>query len=199
MKIDKETYWFEGEDNYHKKTYDKNQIVIGHNGRKDMRHCISWVHRMNGKYKGGSHFTIDKDGKVYQHFETKYYSDFLGVEQDKSNISIILVNEGWLKEDLLNNVYTDWLGHTYSKSRSVLERSWRGQRLWMKYRDSQMKSLRELVIKLCEEYDIEKKCIGNCVYNEDADIFDGITFRSNYKEDRTDISPAFEMDILKDL
>ena len=62
-----------------------------------------------------------------------------------------------------------------------------------------MKTLKELVLKLCEEHNIEKNCIGNCVYNEDADIFNGITFRSNYNQDITDISPAFEMDTLNDL
>lgn len=198
MKIDDVTYELP-ETNYYKEIYKKNQIVIGHNSRKDMRHVDGWVNRRNGNYKGVAHFTIDKDGKIYQHFDTKYYSDYIGVEQDKSNISIVLVNEGWLKDDTINNVYIDWLGHTYSKSHSVLERSWRGYRFWMKYRNPQMKSLRELVIKLCEEHDIEKKCIGNCVYNEDADIFDGITFRSNYNQDMTDISPAFEMDTLNDL
>jgi len=196
--IDNETYRLTT-NNYYEKEYKKTQIVIGHNGRRDMRHYEGWIHRRNGQYKRTAHFTIDKDGTVYQHFNPKYYSDFVGVDQDKGNISILLVNEGWLKNDSLNNVYIDWLGHTYSKSRSVLERSWRGHHFWMNYRNPQMKVLKELVTQLCDEHNIEKECIGNCVYNEDVDIFNGIAFRSNYDSNITDISPAFDMDVLKDL
>jgi N-acetyl-anhydromuramyl-L-alanine amidase AmpD len=196
--IDDKTYQLP-ENNYYKKIYTKTQIVIGHNGRKDMRHYEGWVNRRNGVYKSTANFTIDKDGTIYKHFDPKYYSDFVGVDQDKGNISILLVNEGWLKNDSINNVYIDWLGHTYSKSRSVLERTWRGHHFWMNYRNPQMKSLKELVTQLCEEHNIEKECIGHCVYNEDVDIFNGVAFRSNYDSDITDISPAFDMDILKEL
>ncbi len=197
--INKESYKI-SDNNYHQKEYGKTQIVIGHTGRKDMRHVNGWRHRRNGKYKGGAAFTIDKDGTVYQHYDPKYYTDFIGVDQDKSNIPITLVNEGWFKLDRVNNVYIDWLGHTYSnKGVSVFERNWRGHEYWSKYTEEQMDSLKKLVLELCDRFEIKKECIGHCVYNADADIFDGITFRSNYKSEFTDISPAFDMDIFKEL
>jgi hypothetical protein len=196
--IDKTSYTLT-ENNYYQVEYKKNQIVIGHSGRKEMRHFGGWINRRNGKHKKGASFTIDKEGTIYQHFDPKYYTDFVGVEQDKSNISIVLVNEGWLELDKLNNIYIDWLGHTYSKKSLVKEQNWRNHKYWMRYTDEQMLSLKELVLYLCEEFKIKKDFIGHCVYDEDADIFNGITFRSNYKSELTDVSPAFEMDILNKL
>ena len=197
--IDTEKYKL-SEDNYHNIKFKKTQIVIGHNGRKDMRHYNSWLNRLNGKYKKTSTFTIDTDGKVYQHFDPSYYSDFLGIDQDKSNISILLVNQGWLDLDTDYNIYRDWLGHAYSRNtQNVINKSWRGHDTWVKYTNEQYDSLKKLLIKLCDEFEIKKECIGNNVYDENVDIYNGITFKSNYSQDIKDVSPAFEMDQLKDL
>ena len=80
MDIDKTTYSLD-KNNYYNNVFKKTQIVIGHSSRKDMRHFDSWVNRRNGTYKKTSPFTIDKEGKIYQHYDPKYYSDFLGHEQ----------------------------------------------------------------------------------------------------------------------
>lgn len=195
MEIDIETYKLP-EDNFYKEIYEKTQIVIGHNSRKDMRHFDSWLHRRNGKYKKTATYSIDKDGKVYQHYDPKYYSDFIGVEQDRCNISIVLVNQGWLKLNEMN-VYVDWLGHIYSKKTEPLERKWRDYVYWSKYSDEQINSLKELINHLCDEFSIEKEIITNNVYDNDVDIFKGVTFRSNYFKELTDVSPAFEIRKIK--
>lgn len=187
------------ETNYYKKEYIKTQIVIGHTGRTGMKHFDGWVNRRNNKYKSTANFTVDTDGEIYEHFNPKYYSDFIGVEQDKSNISITMVNIGWLEYNIIDNSYIDWLGHIYSKDTPIIERQWRDHKYWSVYTEKQTNSLRDLVIKICDDFNIEKKCIGNCVYNEDVDIFNGVTFRSNYQQQITDVSPAFNMDILKEL
>ena len=164
-----------------------------------MRHVDGWLNRGVGNYKKTTNYSIDKEGKIYQHFNPKYYSELLGVEQDKSNISILLVNSGWLKLDTITNVYTDWLGHVYSNSVDMVDRSWRGYNYWVNYTNEQMISLKKLVTNLCNEFNIPKECIGNNVYNENIDIYKGVTFRSNYSQDIKDISPAFNMDVLKEL
>lgn len=186
--------------NYYNQIYKKTQIVIGHNNRKDMRHYNGWLKRHNGKYKKTATFTIDLDGKVYQHFDPNYYSDFLEIDQDKSNVSILLVNPGWLDLDINYNIYRDWLGHTYSrKIENIVNRSWRGHDVWVKYTDEQYNSLKELINELCGIFNIKKEFIGSNVYNENVDIYNGITFRSNYSQEIKDISPAFDMDVLKNL
>jgi hypothetical protein len=59
--------------------------------------------------------------------------------------------------------------------------------------------LSDLIIDLCDRFNIKKECIGNNVYDENVDIYNGITFRSNYSQEIKDVSPAFNMDILKNL
>ena len=95
--IDKKKYKLE-ETNYHKEIYDKKQIIIGHSYRDDMLHYSSWVNRWNGNYTKTTTYTINLDGKIYEHYNPKYWSDYLGVNQDKFNISITLSNIGWLKK-----------------------------------------------------------------------------------------------------
>lgn len=193
--IDKDTYKLTNT-NFYEETYEKTQIVIGHSGRKDMRHFESWVNRRNGTYKNTSAFTIDVDGKTYQHYDPIYYSDFLNLDQDKCNISITLVNQGWLILDEMN-VYVDWLGHVYSKQTPLLEKKWRNYNFWVKYPEKQIESLISLLKDLCEKFNIKNHVIDNNVYNENVDIFKGITFRSNYSQDFTDVSPAFDIENLK--
>tara|TARA_R110002110_G_scaffold215791_2_gene429720 strand:+ start:2215 stop:2808 length:594 start_codon:yes stop_codon:yes gene_type:complete len=195
--IDKEKYKLKNT-NYYSQVYKKTQIVIGHNSRKDMRHYQGWLRLNFGEYKKTSHYSIDKDGCVYEHFDPKYYSDFIGHEQDKCNISINLVNVGWLKNDKIKNIYTDWLGHTYSTEKmGIIKKPWRNYENWVSYTEEQEKSLLNLVNKLCEDFDIKKDCVGNNVYNKNIDIYKGITFRSNYSQELTDVSPAFKMELLK--
>jgi N-acetyl-anhydromuramyl-L-alanine amidase AmpD len=191
MVIDYDTYVL-NETNYYQEVYTKTQIVIGHTGRKDMRHFDAWLNRRNGNYKKTANFTIDKDGTIYQHFDPKYYSDFLGIDQDRCNVSIVLVNPGWLTLTE-NNVYVDWLGHIYSKD-NVLDKNWRDYRYWYKYTEDQLSSLKKLINHLCEIFNINEKIISTNVYDENVDIFKGVTFRSNYSKNFTDVSPAFEIE-----
>ena len=65
------------------------------------------------------------------------------------------------------------------------------------YTKEQLISLRELTNKLCDDFQIKNDCISHNVFNEDVDIYEGITFRSNYYQEATDVSPAFDMDIFK--
>jgi len=196
--IDVKTYLL-GEENYYNKIYDKTQIVIGHTSRGGMEHFKSWVNRRNGRNKRTAHYTIDEKGKIYQHFNPLHYSDFIGHEQDKGNISITLSNVGWLKLNEVNKSYTDWLGHIYSKDSDVIYNHWRNYAYWMKYSESQMDSLSKLLHFLCEEFGIKKKVYEGRAFNSDVDIFDGITFRCNYYRDLTDISPAFNIEKIKNI
>ena len=195
MLIDKKSYVLK-EGNYYQEIYQKTQIVIGHNYRKDMRHFDAWLNRRNGMYKKTSAFSVDKEGNIYQHYDPKYYSDFLGNEQDKCNISITLVNQGWLKLNEMN-VYVDWLGHIYSREIKPLEKNWREYRYWANYTEEQFKSLKWLINHICKKFKIENTVIDHNVYDENIDLFKGITFRSNYYSDLTDVSPAFEIEKIK--
>lgn len=197
--IDTETYKLT-ESNYYKESFDKTQIVIGHTYQNGMLHYASWIYRLNGKNKKTANFTITKEGKIYQHYDPKYYSSFINNQQDKTSISIVLENLGWLRKDGMIDRYVDWLGNYYKKPNDeVLMKRWRNHNYWDKYSDPQMESLKELISLLCENYKISKEFIGHNVFDENIDLFNGITFRSNYYQESTDVSPAFDMERLKNI
>lgn len=185
------------DNNYYSKKFKKTQIVIGNTYRSGMLHYGSWVNRWNGSYKKTSTFTIDKDGVIFNHFNPEYYSDFIGVEQDKSNISISLVNEGWLRKDSLNNKFIDWLGNIFTGTTDdILEKKWRNQTFWVKYTDKQVDSTKNLLKYLTEKYNIRDKSIGSNVFSESVDIYQGITYRSNYSQEFTDVNPHFPVQLI---
>lgn len=197
--INKTTYQLP-EENYYKDIFDKTQIIIGHTYRNNMKHYGSWVYRLNGKNKKTATFTITKEGKIFQHYDPKYYSDFTNNNQDKASISIVLENLGWLKKDGIINLYVDWLGNTHRKEEDeILSKRWRNHNYWDKYSQEQLSALKIIINKLCEEYNIPKNFIGHNVYDENVDLYKGITFRSNYSQESTDVSPAFDMELLKNL
>lgn len=197
--IDFNTYQLT-ENNYHTEIYDKKQIVIGNTNRRDMLHYASWIYRLNGKNKKTAAFTVTKEGVIYQHYDPKYYSDFLGQESDKITISIVLENLGWFRKDSVNNKYIDWLGNYHKKQdEEVLMKRWRNHLYWDIYTNEQLISLKKLVIQLCDTYNINKRSIGCNVFNQDTDLFNGITFRSNYYQELTDVNPSFSFELLNDL
>lgn len=199
MFIDTETYRLT-EKNYHKEIYDKTQIIIGHTSQKGMLHYAGWIYRLNGKNKKTANFTITKEGTVYQHYDPIHYSTFINNQQDKASISITLENMGWFRKDAMVDRYVDWLGDGYKKNNEeVLNKRWRNYTYWDRYTEKQMKSLTELLIELCQTYNISKDFIGHNVFDENVDLFKGITFRSNYYQESTDVSPAFDMEVLKNI
>lgn len=198
MIIDSETYKLP-KDNYYHSEYTKTQIVVSDTTRKDMYHYDSWVNRGNGQCKKTAAYTIRKDGTIYEHYNPKYYSDFITLHDiSPFVIPIVLENVGWLVKDEPNGRYYDWLGHSYMLD-DVTNQKWRNKQTWDKYTNEQIISLKNLTDKLCDEHNIKKQCIGNTVFNEDVDIYEGITFRSNYYQEVTDINPAFDMITFNDL
>jgi hypothetical protein len=195
MTIDPHTYELT-KNNFYQKEFQKTQIVIGHNNRKDMRHFDSWINRRGGIYKKTSTYSIDTNGLIYQHYNPKYYSDFLGLEQDKNIISITLVNQGWVKLTE-NNVFVDWLGHIYSRDIKPYEKNWRGYTHWVKYTDKQFESLKWIIKHLIKEFNLSENIIDHNVFDENIDIFKGVVFRSNYFKNLTDVSPAFDINKIK--
>jgi len=199
MVIDSETYKL-SDTNFYNEIYDKTQIIIGNTYRNNMLHYGSWIYRLNGNNKKTATFTIDKEGNIFQHYNPKYYSTFIDQEQDKASITIVLENIGWFKKDTMIDKYVDWLGHNYRRQPDeVLMKRWRNHTYWDKYTQVQMDSLKELVSYLCDEYKVPKNFVGHNVFDENIDLFKGITFRSNYYQESTDVSPAFDIEILKTL
>ena len=180
--------------NFHVKVHKKSQIVIGHSFSKDMNHYKGWLKRYNGIYKNTSTFTIDINGNIYQHFDPKYYSDFLKKDKHNENIiSILLENEGWLsKNEFDGNYYT----HTNDKYEGrVFVKNWRNENFWCSYTDKQMSSLIELSRYLSDKFNIPFKSIGHNTKVDGIYDYNGIVFRSNFSKQYSDLSPAFNYEL----
>jgi N-acetyl-anhydromuramyl-L-alanine amidase AmpD len=195
LNIDIESYKLSN-NNFHQIETDKNQIVVGHTFNTGMNHYVGWVKRLNGQYKATAHFTINTDGQIYQHFNPKYFSDFIKISPSMNIISIVLVNEGWLVKDASDDTFTTMIGNFVNPS-SIIERRWRGQKYWSPYSNNQMISLVNLIRYLCDEYDIYLKTVGHNTKVESILDYEGVVFRSNFSKEFTDLSPAFDFIELK--
>ena len=197
MKIDKKTYTLPDK-NYINVETIKKQIVIGHTSSNKMRHYDKWTNRLNGNYKKTAAFTIDTNGKIYNHFDPIYFSEILGkMELDKKSIVILLENEGWLHKDAEKNEFINWVGYIYNKPEEVIERRWRNYSYWAPYSDEQFLSAVKLVNQLCEEFYIPKFAIPHNTKIEDLDNFNGILYKSNIEKHYTDLSPAWNCEKFK--
>lgn len=191
-KIDSITYSV-SEENRHKTVIAKTQIVLGTSLRKESNHILRLQHKDYGKTKKWNTYTISRTGKIYEHYDPKYHSDYIGIkEADKKIISIILENMGSLYKDP-DDKYINWLNEACDK-KNVVEKKWLGYDYWEKIPIKQFESAAWLCKKLCEEFNVSKEIMQFHYFHKDTLKFKGIVFKSNYIEDSSDINPLFDID-----
>ena len=189
--IDDITYEIK-EVNRHKTQSPKTQIVLATSLRKDNFHITRLQHKDFGNSKKWNTYSISREGTIYEHYDPKFHSDFLGIkEADKQSISIVLENMGCLFS-VPSGKYINWINEVCEEEH-VVEKSWLGYNFWEKFTDEQITSTVELCRMLCEEYGIPKLSIDFHHYHKDTLKFRGIVFRSNYIEDSSDINPLFDI------
>lgn len=184
--------------NYFQKVTTKNQIVIGNSLACGMAHYDLWLKKINGNFKGTYSHTITLDGKIYQHFNPKYFSTPLNIKNyDKNIISIVLENEGSLYKNAKDNKLITWDGTIYNRDSEIVNIKWRNRSKWAPYSEKQMDSLVNLCKKLALDFNIP---LDVSVHNTKIDNVGekkGIYFRSNYSLNYMDVSPAFDFEVFK--
>lgn len=191
MQIDKTTYKIK-EVNRYRTQIAKTQIVLATSLRKDNYHIKRLLHKDFGKTKKWNTYTISRDGVVYQHYDDKYHTDFLGVKEvDKQSISIVLENMGCLFQTS-ESKYINWLNEICDTN-NVVEKNWLGYKYWENFNTIQIENTAKLCKILCDKHNIPKKCIDFHHYHKDTIKFKGIVFRSNHLEDSSDINPLFDI------
>lgn len=191
MRIDDTTYCIK-EINRHKTQIAKTQIILATSLRKDSHHIIRLQHKEYGETKKWNTYTVSRTGEIYQHYDPKFHSDFLGIKDaDKKSISIVLENMGCLFA-VPNNKYINWLNES-CEIENIVEKQWFGYNFWEKFTDEQLESTVMLCRRLCDDFAIPKIVIDFHHYNKDIIKFKGIVFRSNYIEECTDINPLFDI------
>jgi hypothetical protein len=188
-----------GDDSYIQEIHPKQIIVIGNTMSSGMKHFDAWANKINGKYKRTAAYTITLNGVIYQHYDPKYYSRFVGSGMfDRNCIPIALENEGWVTKDFQYETYINWAGEQYKRKDSLIEKSWRGRLKWAPYSEKQMDSLVYLCDNLIKTFGIPKFVNPNNVKVNDFTKKKGIYYRSNYLKTSLDVSPAFDIKYLKD-
>lgn len=173
--------------NYSLTPKNKEQILLGHTSRNIKQFLESVKIRKTIKVPN---YTIGKNGEVYNHFTPDNYS--LVVPNDKT-VSIFLENDGWLIKR--GRYYYNWIGDLYKGD--VVNLEWRGYKYWASYDDAQIESLKSLINELCGKYNISRNTIGHNTKLLDPLTVKGILCRSNYYEEYTDLSPAFDFSSIK--
>lgn len=166
----------------------KEQIVLGHTSRPIKNFLESVISRKSIKIPN---YTIDKSGNIYNHFTPDNYSY---VVPNEKTITIFLENDGWLIKK--KRYFYNWIGDLH-KGNDVYELDWRGYKYWDKYTDEQTKTLKDLIDELCSKYSISRNTVGHNTKLLDPLIVKGILCRSNYYEEYTDLSPAFDFSKIK--
>jgi hypothetical protein len=191
MYIDSETYSVDPK-NYYKSVCVKKQIVLCGSLRKDHNHIVHLKHKAIGNSKRWNAYTISREGIVYQHYNPKYYGDFLGVKEiDKQAISVVLENMGGLFK-ISSNEYINWINEI-CETDNIHKKMWSDYLYWEKYTDKQVEAAGELCKKLCKDFNIPIKIIEFNLYHKDTKKYNGIVSRSNYFDGVTDLNPSFDV------
>jgi len=174
----------------------KNKIIIGNTFSGDMSFFNGWKSRNGCNTQRVSHFSIDKDGTIYQHVNENITTQFSGEYLiDTDSISISLINEGWLVKT--NKKYINLNGTEYTGK--VIRQQWRGFKYWSPYPDKQTQSLSELILFLSKKYSIYNKIQPHYLLIDDIKTSSGVFFRGNITDHYTDVNPIFDNDKLKEL
>lgn len=174
----------------------KKQIVLCHTSRKVEDYLSALKYRYNGNNSYIPHYIVTREGKILNLIPPNTYSEFMENNNiDKKVIVVCLENLGWLRKNPLTRSYVNWIGNIYNEG--IYEKKWRGHFFWQPYTDEQMNSTGELINKLCDDFNIPKTLVGHNVKVDGISNFDGVVTKSNYYTNRTDLSPAFDFDIIK--
>jgi hypothetical protein len=191
FEIDRKTHKVDSR-NYHPTKTKKSQILLAGSQRKNSNNLLRLKRKDFGLSKRWPMFTIRRDGKIFQHFDPHYYSDFMdNKEIDKKIISVVLENMGMVYYDYEKNEYINWINESCGED-VVFEKVWKNQRYWESYTEEQFRACVNLCIHLCRTYGIKQDCLGHYVFQEETINFKGIITRSNYNSDFSDLNPSFD-------
>lgn len=175
------------------KKVKKTRIVLVHTSRNIKEYITSLKYRHNGKYNKIPHYLVSKEGKIIQLLENEDSTNFFNDKNyDYTSLVISLENLGWLEKEPLKNHYINWIGNIYKEN--IIDKKWRDYFFWQPYTKIQLDKLADLCKKLSKELTINLECIGHNTKTNRLEAFNGIITRSNFDENQTDVSPAFDFE-----
>lgn len=193
-------------DQYVDELTDKKQIYLHHTaGGPDAVAVAKYFNNKEGKV--ATAFIIGARGTIVQCFSSKNWAYHLGLKQDifteagvsyksldKISVGIEICNYGPLTKR--NGYYYNYVGGKVDYTEvTTLDKKYKGYIYWQSYTDAQIESTRQLLVYLCDTYNIP------CTYF--ATIFDidkralrgesGIFTHNSVRKDKSDIYPCPRM------
>jgi len=149
-------------------------------------------------------FIIGANGTIVQCFSSKDWAYHLGLKEsifkaskvpylslDPISIGIEVCN--WGPISFKNKKYYNYVGGEVNPSNvTTLEVPYKGHKHWFTYTDAQIESLRQLVVYLCETYDIPKD-YNESIWDIDIDALKGnkgIFTHNSVRKDKSDMYPC---------
>lgn len=191
---------------YFKDKYTKRQIVLHHTvSNGNAKNVINWWQK--NKERIGVAFVINREGVIFKAFSSAHWAHHLGTKEinntilNKQSIGIELCSWGMLTEK--NGRYVNCNNEVINQEEVIkYNYIFRGSRYFQSYTDKQILSLKQLLIYLCDSYNIPK------TYNSDMWVYSkaalsgdkGIFTHVSYRKDKSDCHPQKELiDVLKNL
>lgn len=179
------------ERNYVAEITKKKRIILTDTNYSGMKHYNVWL--KYGEYKKTAHYTIRLNGEICKHFDSSFYSEmFTDSSFNKESIIIAMENEGCLTISEKNE-FINWFGDIYDRAH-VITKKWRNQEYWAAYSDEQYKTLKNLLLELCERHNIIDNLDSNVLKRN---VSRGIFTKSNIERGFLDIHPGFDFNKLK--
>lgn len=185
---------------------DKRQIYLHHTaGNSDAVSVAKFFNQKVGKV--ATAFIIGGNGTIVQCFSSKNWAYHLGLKQevfeemgityrslDRLSVGIEICNYGQLTKK--NGYFYNYVGGKVDYTQvTELPTKYKGYIYWQKYTDAQIESTRQLLVYLCNQYNIPKDYF--------ASIFDidkralrgepGIFTHNSVRHDKSDIYPCPRM------
>ena len=191
----------------------KTQIYLHHTAGGGNAEAVSRYWNGNTE-RIATAFIIGADGLIVQCFSSKHWAWHLGVGQkefkaqgvtyknlNKTSVGIEVCNWGYLKEK--GGKFYNYVNARVPDSMvTTLDEPYKGYKHWYKYTDAQIESTRQLLVYLCETYNIPKEYRSE-IFGLDKEAFKntkGIYTHNSVRKDKSDIYPCPRMiEMLKNL
>jgi N-acetyl-anhydromuramyl-L-alanine amidase AmpD len=194
------------ENQYFQELTDKKQIYLHHTaGGPSAVNVAKFFNSQQGKV--ATAFIIDNNGTIVQCFSSKNWAYHLGLKQeiftesgvaykslDKISVGIEICNYGPLTKK--NGYYYNYVGSKVDYTDiTILDKKYKGHIYWQKYTDEQIESTRQLLVYLCDQYNIPRDYYSS-IFDIDKRALkgeSGIFTHNSVRKDKSDIYPCPRM------
>lgn len=188
---------------YFAETSPKTQIYLHHTAGNGNAEGVSRYWNGNDS-RIATAFIIGENGTIVQCFSSKHWAWHLGIDTEdfarngakysnlnKLSVGIEVCNWGYLKKK--GDKFYNYAGGVVNPSYvTELETPYKGYKYWYKYSDAQIESLRQLVVYLCDTYNIPKDYRSE-IWAIDKEAFKGnkgIFTHNSVRKDKSDMYPC---------